>query len=629
MRSLSRPAGHLSPAMSNTDDGKLLRRYAESGDREAFDALCERYWNLAYRTAYRELGEHEAAQDCAAAVFATLARRAKSMSAETSLACWIFATSVFTAKNARKVEARRLMNLKRYAQALSRRTARRDPNLSHALNECIGKLSREQREAILLRFVQGCSFEEIAAQLGQTPDGVRMRVNRALANLRESLGTAGYALTAAGLTEILNPKIPLARPTVAGPRVKALLAANAAAIRWAVLKFAAASAAGLALMGAGYHKVQEMRSHVQAAALVASLKAQAAKRETLHAKYTSVDTSGGSSGRTVGMLDLARPDRFRIQNGPLYASLYISNGKKIWSERHWPGSPATSKEQDATPENLRLAEMNEFLAYVYMTGNLEDAAKVLVDKPGPAEIVPPDNDGDAKFRIIEFKGPTDYVRFFVDRDDLVEGMETKRRMLSITELPDGNRKEEWVWTTSTTFLSDIRRGQRIPDSTFAYDPGKTMKAAERPPLVVVGAKAPDFTATDPSTNRQVRLSEMLKTKKGVLLDFWFLGCPPCRAEMPEIAKLYASAKDAGLAVLCVNGMDASDQIRVYFRGEKLPMTPLIARHDKRADVDEVAWAYGINAYPTNVLISPSGEVLWVGVGFNLPALRDALGKAGF
>nr|HWA82341.1 redoxin domain-containing protein [Fimbriimonadaceae bacterium] len=550
----------------------------------------------------------------------------KSLESVSSLACWVFATSVFTAKNARKVEARRLMNLKRYAQALSRRTARRDPNLSHALNECIGRLSREQREAILLRFVQGCSFEEIAAQLGQTPDGVRMRVNRALANLRESLGTAGYALTTAGLTEILVPKAPAAKPAAAGPRVKALLAANAAAIRWTILKLAAGGATAFALMGAGYHKVQEIRSQSEAASILAALKSQTAKGETLHAKYLTVFTLGNSAGRYGGTLDLARPNRFRIQVGAPYNGLYISNGTKVWSERHMQGVSPTAMEQDATEENLRVAESNVALAYAYMTGDLEQVAKTYVEKPGPANVIEP---GKTKFRVIEFKGRERSIRFYVDRDNLVEGVETDGTTLSITELPDGNRKQERVATTSSSFLSDIHRGQAIPDSTFAFDPGKSIKPPERPALIAAGAKAPDFAATDPIADRKFTLSDLLKTKKAVLLDFWFLGCPPCRAEMPELSKLYAEAKDRGLAVLCVNGMDDSDHIRRYFRDEKLGMTSLIAKHDVNPEIDEVAWAYGVNAYPTNVLISSSGEVLWVGVGFNLPALREALGKAGF
>lgn len=39
-------------------------------------------------------------------------------------------------------------------------------------------------------------------------------------------------------------------------------------------------------------------------------------------------------------------------------------------------------------------------------------------------------------------------------------------------------------------------------------------------------------------------------------------------------------------------------------------------------------AYGVQAYPTNYLISPDGKVLWRSVGFNEAGLRAALADAG-
>ena len=39
-------------------------------------------------------------------------------------------------------------------------------------------------------------------------------------------------------------------------------------------------------------------------------------------------------------------------------------------------------------------------------------------------------------------------------------------------------------------------------------------------------------------------------------------------------------------------------------------------------------AYGVQAYPTNYLIGADGKILWRSVGFDEPALRDALAQAG-
>jgi thiol-disulfide isomerase/thioredoxin len=57
----------------------------------------------------------------------------------------------------------------------------------------------------------------------------------------------------------------------------------------------------------------------------------------------------------------------------------------------------------------------------------------------------------------------------------------------------------------------------------------------------VGSLAPDFTLNDVSNNKPLQLSAL--RGKPVLVNFWGTWCPPCRAEMPELEKLYAQYKD--------------------------------------------------------------------------------------
>jgi len=59
----------------------------------------------------------------------------------------------------------------------------------------------------------------------------------------------------------------------------------------------------------------------------------------------------------------------------------------------------------------------------------------------------------------------------------------------------------------------------------------------------------DFTLKDLEGN-EVKLSS-LKGKK-VFLNFWATWCPPCKAEMPDIEKLYQETKDSGLVILAIN-----------------------------------------------------------------------------
>ena len=64
-----------------------------------------------------------------------------------------------------------------------------------------------------------------------------------------------------------------------------------------------------------------------------------------------------------------------------------------------------------------------------------------------------------------------------------------------------------------------------------------------------GFLAPDFTL-ELLGGGQVTLSEL--RGKGVVINLWASWCPPCRAEMPAIQRVYERSKGRGLEVLAVN-----------------------------------------------------------------------------
>ncbi len=64
-----------------------------------------------------------------------------------------------------------------------------------------------------------------------------------------------------------------------------------------------------------------------------------------------------------------------------------------------------------------------------------------------------------------------------------------------------------------------------------------------------GFLAPDFELQT-ATGETVKLSDL--RGQAVLVNLWATWCPPCRAEMPAIEKIYNEYKDDGLVVLGVN-----------------------------------------------------------------------------
>lgn len=79
---------------------------------------------------------------------------------------------------------------------------------------------------------------------------------------------------------------------------------------------------------------------------------------------------------------------------------------------------------------------------------------------------------------------------------------------------------------------------------------------EQAPLGAQGVRvAPDFILKDLS-QKKVRLSDY--KGKVVILNFFATWCPPCRAEIPDLIKLYRLNKEKGLVVLGVSlDMDVS------------------------------------------------------------------------
>jgi DNA-directed RNA polymerase specialized sigma24 family protein len=92
--------------MPDNDDIALLTQYA-GGDESAFTVLVERYVNLVYSTALRQVCNPSHAEEITQAVFIFLTKKAKSISPMTILSGWLYQTARLTAANFQRSEYRR------------------------------------------------------------------------------------------------------------------------------------------------------------------------------------------------------------------------------------------------------------------------------------------------------------------------------------------------------------------------------------------------------------------------------------------------------------------------------------------------------------------------------------------
>lgn len=117
-----------------------------------------------------------------------------------------------------------------------------------------------------------------------------------------------------------------------------------------------------------------------------------------------------------------------------------------------------------------------------------------------------------------------------------------------------------------------------------------------------GNLAPDFELTDMEGN-PVKLSDF--RGKAVLLNFWASWCPPCRAEMPHMEKLYNKYKDENFDILAVNLTNTeknSGDAEKFVKELGLTFTiPMDVKGEAGSD-------YNIMAYPTSYFIDSDGVI---------------------
>lgn len=126
------------------------------------------------------------------------------------------------------------------------------------------------------------------------------------------------------------------------------------------------------------------------------------------------------------------------------------------------------------------------------------------------------------------------------------------------------------------------------------------EAVKLPPAV-------DFTLTDQFGNTHT-LSDYLG--KTVFLNFWATWCPPCRAEMPDIQKLYETYPQEGEDALIVLGVaspglggETSEEGIKAFMEENGYTYPVLMD-----TTGEQFMNYGITSYPTTFMIDRDGNV---------------------
>lgn len=136
---------------------------------------------------------------------------------------------------------------------------------------------------------------------------------------------------------------------------------------------------------------------------------------------------------------------------------------------------------------------------------------------------------------------------------------------------------------------------------------QTGPVAANDPAPQAGFPAPDFTLKTPEGE-----SYTLSDLKGnaVLVNMWATWCPPCKAEMPAIEKVYNEYKEQGFIVLAVDQTYQDDPFDIMPFIEDYELTfPVLL--DKTGDIGRV---YQVRSLPSSYFIDRYGFISDVVIG---------------
>ncbi|HVT87332.1 MAG TPA: sigma-70 family RNA polymerase sigma factor [Tepidisphaeraceae bacterium] len=177
---------------------------------EAFADLVRRYIDLVYSAARRQVIDPGLAEDVTQAVFIIFHRKLKSLRAGTIISAWLLTTTHLCARDALKRRARRDKHERRAAQMIEASRSETSSNwdqISPELDRAMARLSRGDRNLLVLRFWDQKSHREIGDVLGISENAVTKRTIRALEKLKDVLLRSGAVASTQSLPGLLGSNV--------------------------------------------------------------------------------------------------------------------------------------------------------------------------------------------------------------------------------------------------------------------------------------------------------------------------------------------------------------------------------------------------------------------------------------
>jgi len=228
----------------------LLRRFAATGDAEAFAEIVQRHAGLVYGASLRILADKDRAADAVQETFLQLLRNAGKITG--SVPTWLHRVATRKAVDVIRRDSSRKQREAKYA-ADNRQQVTKWQDLSRYIDEGLDELDEQTRQILIQHFFQGRTTRDIAAGKDISQPTASRRIEAAVTQLREKLRRRGILAGSALLVALLGQNAVQAAPAVVLQELGkiALVGSQAAAAAGAGAAVSASTAAASATAASG------------------------------------------------------------------------------------------------------------------------------------------------------------------------------------------------------------------------------------------------------------------------------------------------------------------------------------------------------------------------------------------
>lgn len=210
------------------------------------------------------------------------------------------------------------------------------------------------------------------------------------------------------------------------------------------------------------------------------------------------------------------------------------------------------------------------------------------------------------------------IRSAQEANDEVEFIQASVQLTSYTKNAEKQLKEiVWEATPSLaaiygvqmldadknrTFLDSVisEVSKEIPDNYLVMN---LVKKFEEGRKLAIGQEAPEISLPNPD-GEIVKLSSLRGNY--VLIDFWAAWCKPCRAENPNVVRMYNEYSSENFEIY---GVSLDKTKEAWLKAIEQDVVPWIHVSDLKYWQSEAARLYNVGAIPATFLIDPEGKII--------------------